>query len=116
MNNLYRHSVAIQSMTTAQLGSGTYDPTYSERIAALECLLQHKTIRTTNEYGRIVYRSIVRLYCDYSSTTAAIAENDRVVVASTGNMAPFEGTYEILGIKDAGGQGRHLEIDMELVS
>ena len=113
--NLYRHSVTINQKTNAQSASGTYNPTYSERISGLECLLQHKNIQTVSENGRLSYRSVVKLYCDYDSDTAAITEKDRVVVADSGNNAPFAGTYEINGIVDAGGQMHHLEIILEVV-
>ena len=110
--SLYRHSVAVQSRTTSQTSYGTYDPTYAERIAALPCLLQAKNVRVADEFGKITYRRIVRLYCDMNTT---IDENNRVVVANSGTGVQFAGTYEILGIKDAGGQGRKLEIDLELL-
>ena len=111
--NLYRHSVTVQQRTTSQTNFGTYDPDYSERIAALPCLLQHKSVRVSDEYGKMTYREIVRLYC---AMNTAITINDRVVVADSGTGVQFAGTYEILGKKDAGGQGRKLEIDLELVS
>ena len=111
--NLYRHSVQVQQKSTSQTSFGTSDPDYSERIATLKCLLQKKSVRVADEFGKITYRDIVRMYIDINTS---IDKTDRVVAANAGTTVTYAGTYEILGIKDAGGQGRIMEIDMELVT
>ena len=104
MINLLRHSAIIQSLGTSQTATGTYNPTYSTRIASLQCLVQGKSLKSTDEFGKVSLENVYKLYCMYNSTNSAIAESDRVVWQSR--------TFEITGIKDGGGQARHFEIDM----
>lgn len=108
MDNLYRHTVVVQSLANSQNATGTANPTYSTRFAALKCLLQPKTLKNMNEFGKLTVRNIVKMFCSYQPT---ITVEDRVV----STQGVFAGTYEILGIKDAGGQANHLEIELELV-
>ena len=114
--NLYKQSVTVNKMTSTQTATGSFDPAYSERIASLSCALQYKSVLTTIEYNRLAYKTIVKMFCAYNSTTAAIDPKDRVVVDSSGYNAAFEGTYEIVKIIDAAGQQHHLELMLEAVT
>jgi hypothetical protein len=102
------HSALVQSLSSAQTATGTFNPTYSTRIASLPCLVQGKTLSETDEFGKKTLRNVYRLYCENNSTSSAIDESDRVVWSSR--------TFEITGIKDGGGQSHHLEIDLREVA
>lgn len=103
--SIFKHTVTIKSLSSSQTTSGSYNPTYSERIASLKCLVQGKRLTSTGDLGRVTLRNIFRLYCDNNAATLAIDESDRVIFGTR--------TFEILGINDGGGQGHHLEIDMD---
>ncbi len=102
--NMYIHTATIQKVAFAQTAAKTSNPTYSTRIASLDCLIQGKTLQTTNSYGKETLVNVFKLYCDYNSTTLTIDESDRVVFGSK--------TFEITGIKSGGGHTHHLEINL----
>lgn len=102
--NMYIHTAVIQQVSFSQTAAGTSNPTYSTRIASLDCLVQGKTLKTTNSFGKETLVNVYKLYCDYNSTNLAIDEKDRVVWKSR--------TFEITGIKSGGGQEHHLEINL----
>ena len=104
MINLLKHSATIQSVSNAQTTSGTYNPTYSTRITALRCLIQGKTVKSTDSFGKISLQNVYKLYCENNTTNLTIVETDRVVFGSQ--------TFEITGIKDAAGQSHHLEMNL----
>jgi len=102
--NMYIHTATIQQVSFAQTAAKTANPTYSTRIASLDCLIQGKNLQTTNSYGKETLVNVYILYCDYNSTTTAITEKDRVVFGTQ--------TFEITGIKPGGGHTHHLEINL----
>lgn len=102
--SMYIHTAVIQQVSFAQTAAKTANPTYSTRIASLDCLIQGKTLQTSNSYGKETLVNVFKLYCDYNSTTLAIDESDRVVFGSQ--------TFEITGIKPGGGHTHHLEINL----
>ena len=104
MLNLLQHTVQVMSQSNAQTDFGTPNPTYSERIASLACLIQQKALAEPIDFGKKTVRVIHKLYC-MESDGSAIIESDRIVWTAKSK------TLEVVGIKDGGGQGHHLEID-----
>jgi len=104
MINLLQHTVQVLSHSNAQTDFGTPNPTYAERIATLKCLIQQRSLSEPTEYGKRTVRAIHKLYC-LESAGSAIIESDRIVWTAKSR------TFEVVGIKDGGGQGYHLEID-----
>lgn len=112
---IYRHTVRVTKTTNTQTNTGTFDPDYSDRITSLQCLLQHKKVTTSPAFGRLANDAVVMMFCDYTSETEAISDEDRIEVESGDNNTSFVGSYEVLGIVDAGGQQHHLEIEMQVI-
>ncbi len=102
--SMYIHTAVIQKVAFSTTAAGTSNPTYSTRIASLDCLVQGKQVQTSNSFGKETLVNVFKLYCDYNSTTLTIDESDRVVWQSR--------TFEITGIKSGGGQTHHLEINL----
>lgn len=103
MRGLLRHTAEVQALdASGKTVAGTYAPSYSTRIASLSCLVQQKTLQEPIEFRKKTVRVVHRLYC-MESDGSAISESDRIIWNSK--------TLEIVGIKDGGGQGNHLEID-----
>ena len=99
-----KNTCEVQEKTTAQTVAGTVNPTYTTRIASLECSIQGKTLATTNTFGKPTLVNVYKLYTLIDSTSSTIDEADRVIWRGK--------TFEITGIEDAAGRGHHYQIDM----
>ena len=105
MNNLFKHVASVQSVTSASTAWGSPDPNHRTRISFLPCLVQATTESAVDLYGKKTYTQVATLFCEYNDENTKIHESDRIL---------FNGiTYQIMGIDNAGGQGRHLEITLE---
>lgn len=102
--SLYPNTVEIQQVSFSQTTSGTANPTYSTRIAALSCSVQNRNLQTTNSFGKETLVNVFKLYTPFDSTSQTITEKDRVVWNSQ--------TFEITGIGDGAGHNHHFEIDL----
>jgi len=101
---IYPNTCVVQSKTDAQTVTGTANPTYSTRIAALTCSVQNRTLKTVNAFGKETLTDVYKLYTAYDSTSTEINETDRITFIGK--------TFEITGIGDGAGHNHHLEIDM----
>ena len=106
--SLYPNTCLVQKKTDAATAFGTANPTYSTRIAALECSIQNRNLKTTNSFGKETLTNVYKLYTPYDATSTTITEADRIVFSGK--------TFEITGIGDGAGHNHHLEIDMLEVS
>jgi hypothetical protein len=102
--SLYPNTALVEQVSFAQTTSGTANPTYSTRIASLDCSLQRKDTDTTNSFNKETLVNVYRLYTPIDTTSLTIEESDRIT--SDGKV------FEITGIADGAGRGHHLEIDM----
>ena len=104
MSKLYPNTAEVQSVSESQTASGTVDPTYSTRIAALECSIQNRNLQTTDSYGKETIVDVYKLYTPFNSTSETIIDSDRIVWRGK--------SFEITGVGDGAGHRHHLEIDM----
>lgn len=102
MYSLLRHTATIQQKTSMQTAIGTFSATWIDR-ATVKCLIQPTQLSETTETGRVTVRNGYKMFC----LPTTITESDRVVWNSK--------SYEVTGIRDAAGQGHHLEIDLEVI-
>jgi len=108
---LYKKNLSATEVTTIFNGGVKKDYAVADAgaaAAAWNCNEQTGTT-ITDEIGGLV--GTITGGVTWVAVSETIAESDRVVVAD----GRFAGTYEIIGIEDAGGQAHHLEILLELV-
>jgi hypothetical protein len=101
---IYPNTALVQQVSFSQTTSGTAKPTYSTRIAAIECSIQNKNLQTTNSYDKETLVNVFKFYTPYNSTSATIEESDRIVWNGQ--------TFEITGIGNDAGHNHHFNIDM----
>ncbi len=105
IQDFFNSLAIVEKQTDTQSGMGGLVKVYSTRIASLPCRISTRGIREVDQFGKITWRRILRLYCSSNTTNNAIEGSDRIKLGSR--------TFEITGINNVAELDRHLEIDLK---
>lgn len=108
ISDFYNSTATVEQEVQSKNPMGGIVRSYTTRITSLLCRITPKTIRETDEFGKMTVRQGLRLYCDATSTNRAIEETDRITLSSR--------TFQVKGIGNPGLLNKHLEIDLLEIS
>ena len=104
IRNLLTQSALVESVATSQTGTGGFTKVYSTRIASMKCLLHAKTLRETDDTGKLTVNNTWRLYAEATTINLVIEESDRITISGT--------QYEVKGIYNACAKDKLLHIEL----
>ncbi len=108
ISDLFKHLAFVAKYTESSTSTAYGRKTFSfvESSTGYPCLLQRRTQNNRSivgvDYQASVYDAVV-----YAGIGLAATESDRLIIDGK--------TYDIIAIRDAAGQGHHLEVEARTV-